>query len=244
MIGQTLSHDRIVEKIGAGGMGVVYRAHDEQLDRDVALKVLPAGTPADEAARKQFRKEALALAKLNHPNIETVFEFGSQDGLDFLAMGLISGHTLSEELKDGPLMETEIVRLGIQFAEGLAAAHEQGVIHRDLKPGNLMITPGGRLKILDFGLARLIPVMADPDATRSLTQETGFISGTIPYMPPEQLRGEKTDARADVYSAGAVLYDMANPTWECGSWQTFPYPASWTECGIDQAAPIDLSLAH
>src|ERR1700689_1137611 len=202
MIGQTLGHYRILEEVGAGGMGVVYRARDEQLERDVALKVLPPGTLGDDSARRNFRKEALALAKLNHPNIETVFEFGSQDGLAFLAMGLIWGHTLREQLKDG------------------------------------------RLKILDFGLARLIPVMADPDATRSLTQETGFISGTIPYMPPEQLRGEKTDARADVYSAGAVLYDMANPTWEGGSWQTFPYPASWTECGIDQAAPIDLSLAH
>jgi eukaryotic-like serine/threonine-protein kinase len=209
MIGRTLGHYRVVEKIGAGGMGEVYRAHDEQLDRDVALKVLPIGLLADEAARKRFRKEALALAKLNHPNIETVFEFGSQGGLDFLAMELISGHTLSQELKNGPMMETEIVRLGIQFAEGLAAAHEQGVVHRDLKPGNLMITPGGRLKILDFGLARLVPLTAETDATLSVTHDTGFVSGTIPYMPPEQLRGEKTDARADVYSAGAVLYDMA-----------------------------------
>jgi tetratricopeptide (TPR) repeat protein len=209
MIGQTLGHYRIIEKIGAGGMGEVYRAHDEQLERDIALKVLPAGTLTNESTRKQFRKEALALAKLNHPNIETVFEFGSSAGVDFLAMELIPGHTLSEKLKDGPLAEREIVRLGLQVAEGLAAAHQQGIVHRDLKPGNLMITPEGRLKILDFGLARLMREAVEPDVTRSVTQETGVISGTIPYMPPEQLRGEKTDTRADIYSTGAVLYDMA-----------------------------------
>jgi len=209
MIGKTLSHYRIIAKIGAGGMGEVYRAHDEQLERDIALKILTAGTLTGESARKQFRKEALALAKLNHPNIETVFEFSSQDGLDFLAMELIPGHTLSEMLKDGPLTEREIVRLGIQFTEGMAAAHEQGVIHRDLKPGNLMVTPEGRLKILDFGLARLMPVTANPDVTRSITQEPAKVAGTVPYMAPEQLRGERVDVRADLYAAGAVLYEMA-----------------------------------
>ena len=209
MIGQTISHYRVLDKIGAGGMGEVYRAHDEQLDRDVALKVLPAGMLADEAARKQFRKEALALAKLNHPNIETVFEFSLHDGLDFLVMELIPGRTLSEILKVGPLTERETLRLGIQFAEGLAAAHEQGVIHRDLKPGNLMVTPEGRLKILDFGLARLVQTSADPNMTRSITQETGTVSGTVPYMAPEQLRGEPVDGRVDLYAAGAVLYELA-----------------------------------
>jgi tetratricopeptide (TPR) repeat protein len=209
VIGKTLGHYRIVEKIGAGGMGEVYRAHDEQLDRDVALKVLPAGTLTDEAARKQFRKEALALAKLNHPNIETVHEFGTQDGVDFLAMELIVGSSLNQKLKAGPLQEREIVRLGMQLAQGLAAAHEQGVVHRDLKPSNLMITPDGRLKILDFGLAKLVHHDLGTDATRSITMETGAISGTVPYMPPEQLRGLPVDARADIYAAGAVLYEMA-----------------------------------
>jgi serine/threonine protein kinase/tetratricopeptide (TPR) repeat protein len=209
MIGKTLGHYRIIDKIGAGGMGEVYRAHDEQLERDVALKVLPIGTLANDSTRKQFRKEALALAKLNHPNIETVYEFSSDAGVDFLAMELIPGHTLSEKLKNGPLAEREIIRLSLQVAEGLAAAHQQGIVHRDLKPGNLMITPEGRLKILDFGLARLMRDAAEPDVTRSITQETGVISGTVPYMPPEQLRGEKTDARSDIYSTGAVLYDMA-----------------------------------
>src|SRR5271156_104662 len=208
MIGQTISHYRVLDKIGAGGMGEVYRAHDEQLDRDVALKVLPAGMLADEAARKQFRKEALALAKLNHPNIETVFEFSLHDGLDFLVMELIPGRTLSEILKVGPLTERETLRLGIQFAEGLAAAHEQGVIHRDLKPGNLMVTPDGRLKILDFGLAKLLQ-STDVEATLSISELTGTVSGTIPYMAPEQLRGEPVDARSDVYAAGATLYEAA-----------------------------------
>jgi serine/threonine protein kinase/tetratricopeptide (TPR) repeat protein len=208
MIGQKLGHYRIVEKIGAGGMGEVYRAHDEQLDRDVALKVLPSGTIRDEAARKQFRKEALALAKLNHPNIETVHEFGTQEGVDFLAMELIAGSSLNRKLKGGPLDEKEIVRLGMQFAGGLAAAHEQGVVHRDLKPANLMVTPEGWLKILDFGLAKLIHLDVFTDITRSITVESGTISGTVPYMAPEQLRGMPVDPRADIYAAGAVLYEM------------------------------------
>jgi serine/threonine protein kinase/tetratricopeptide (TPR) repeat protein len=209
MIGRTLGHYRIVEKVGAGGMGEVYRAHDEQLDRDVALKVLPSGTIANEAARKQFRKEALALAKLNHPNIETIFEFGSQDAIDFLAMELIAGYSISEKLKEGPLPQPEVLRLGAQLAEGLAAAHDQDIIHRDLKPGNLFVTPDGRLKILDFGLAKFIHPNLLVDATQSIELEQGEISGTVPYMSPEQLRGLPVDPRSDIYAAGAVLYEMA-----------------------------------
>lgn len=207
--GQIISHYRIVEKIGAGGMGVVYRAHDEQLDRDVALKVLPAGLLAEEAARKQFRKEALALAKLNHPNIETIYEFSSDKGMDFLAMELIRGEPMDQMLDKGPLAEGELIRLGTQFAEGLAAAHEQGVIHRDLKPANIFVTPDGRIKILDFGLAKLFHPELTVDATRSVTIETGSISGTVPYMSPEQLRGLPVDVRSDIYAAGAVLFEMA-----------------------------------
>ena len=209
MIGQTLGHYRVVAEIGAGGMGVVYRAHDEQLDRDVALKVLPAGTLENEAARKQFRKEALALARLNHPNIETVFEFSSQDGMDFLAMELIPGTPLSERLKEGPLSEKEVLRFGIQLAEGLAAAHKEGIIHRDLKPGNLFITPDGRLKILDFGLAKIANPQLAGDVTQTITTNADIISGTLPYMSPEQLGGLPLDERSDVYSAGVVLYEMA-----------------------------------
>ena len=210
MIGQTLGHYSIVERIGAGGMGEVYRAHDAILDRDVALKVLPAGTIADDSTRKQFRKEALALAKLNHPNIETVFEFNSQEGLDFLAMELIHGCSLSQKLKDGPLEEKQTLLLGAQLAEGLAAAHEQHIVHRDLKPSNLMITPDGRLKILDFGLARLLQSGQNVDMTLSSDTTTGGFSGTVPYTSPEQLRGHPVDIRSDIYAAGVVLYEMAS----------------------------------
>jgi len=210
MIGQTLGHYSIVERIGAGGMGEVYRAHDAILDRDVALKVLPAGAIADDVARKQFRKEALALAKLNHPNIETVFEFNSQEDLDFLAMELIQGCSLSHKLKEGPLEEKQILLLGTQLAEGLAAAHEQHIVHRDLKPGNLMITPDGRLKILDFGVAQLLQSGQNVDMTLSSATTTGVISGTVPYMSPEQLRGHSVDMRSDIYAAGVVLYEMAS----------------------------------
>src|ERR1700677_4877347 len=146
MIGQLLGHYRVIEKIGAGGMGEVYRAHDEMLERDVALKVLPVGMLADDAARKRFRKEALALAKLNHPYIETIYEFATQDGVDFLAMELIAGLTLGQKMTAGLLSDQETLRLGTQIAEGLNAAHEQGVVHCDLKPGNVMVTSNGHAK--------------------------------------------------------------------------------------------------
>ena len=207
MLGAALGRYRVIEKIGSGGMGEVYRAHDDQLERDVALKVLPAGTIADEAARKLFRKEALMLAKLNHPSIATIHEFGSQDGLDFLVMELIPGKSLKEILKEGPVPENQLQRLGLQVAEGLAAAHEQGIIHLDLKPANIMITSDGRLKILDFGLAKLVEG-ASPDLAQSSAQ-VGNMPGTLPYMAPEQLRGVPVDARTDVYASGAVLYEAA-----------------------------------
>ncbi len=208
MIGQRLSHYQIVERIGAGGMGVVYRAHDEQLDRDVAIKVLRPGSLADEAAHKRFRKEALSLARLNHPNIATVHEFGSQDGVDFLVTEYIAGITLDAKLARGPLVSAEVVRLGVQLAAGLAAAHQQGIVHRDLKPGNLRLTTDGRLKILDFGLAQIMPQASEIGLAATLTQSQET-SGTLPYMSPEQLSGEMADARSDIWAAGAVLYEMA-----------------------------------
>src|SRR3989442_6887560 len=208
LVGQILGHYRILEQIGAGGMGVVYRAHDEQLERDVAVKVLPVGTLADEVARKRFRKEALALAKLNHPNIATIFEFGSQGTTDYLVTEYISGQTLDAKLVTGALSEKEVVGLGIQLAQGLSAAHEHGVVHRDLKPANLRLTPDGRLKILDFGLAHLVPHGSELGLTATLTK-TQEVSGTLPYMSPEQLRGGMADARTDIWAAGAVLYEMA-----------------------------------
>ena len=210
MIGKTLSHYRIVEKIGAGGMGEVYRAHDERLERDVALKVLPTGTLADEAARKRFRKEALALSKLNHPNIQTVFDFDTQDGVDFLVTEYVPGLTVSDKLTAGALPEKEVARLGAQLADGLAAAQKENIVHRDLKPANLRLTPEGRLKILDFGLAKLVrPVGETTTEGTTESATTQSVVGTLPYMAPEQLRGEPVDARSDLYAAGVVLYEMA-----------------------------------
>jgi TolB-like protein len=210
MIGQTLGHYRIVEKIGAGGMGEVYRAHDEHLGRDVAVKVLPAGTLQDEHARKRFRKEAEALSKLSHPHIATVHDFDTQDGTDFLVMELVEGVTLSDKLAAGALPEKEITRLGGQVAEALEEAHERGVVHRDLKPGNVMVTAKSQVKVLDFGLAKLVrPDVASATAPTESFTETQGVAGTLPYMAPEQLRGEQVDARTDIHALGAVLYEMA-----------------------------------
>ena len=208
MIGRTISHYRIVEKIGAGGMGEVYRARDEHLARDVAIKVLPPGTLIDESSRKHFRKEALILSQLNHPNIATIHDFDTQQGVDFLVMEYIPGITLCEKVAAAPLPEKEILRLGVQLAEGLAAAHEHGIVHRDLKPGNLRVTGDGRLKILDFGLAKLRRPVTATATTESLS-ETHAMAGTLPYMAPEQLLGEEIDARTDLHAAGLVLYEMA-----------------------------------
>jgi len=143
MIGQTLGHYRILDKVAAGGMGVVYRARDEQLEREVALKVLPSGALSDDTARRHFRKEAMALAKLNHPNIETIYEFGSQDGTDFLVMEYVPGKTLADRLAGGRLPEKEIIALGMQIAAALEEAHERGIVHRDLKPANIAISAMG-----------------------------------------------------------------------------------------------------
>jgi len=185
-------------------MGVVYRARDQRLEREVALKVLPAGALAEEVARKRFRKEAHALSRLNHPNIATIHDFDTREGVDFIVTEYIPGMTLDEKVAAGKLAEGEITRLGIQLAQGLEAAHKHGVIHRDLKPGNLRVTPEGALKILDFGLARLLQPLSEEASTESL----GGV-GTLPYASPEQLLSGQVDARADIYSLGAVLYKMA-----------------------------------
>ena len=162
---------------------------------------------ADETARKRFRKEALALSKLKHPNITTVYDFDTQDGVDFLVMEYVAGATLTKRITDGALPEKEVAQLGIQIAAALEEAQEQGVVHRDLKPGNVMVTPKGQAKVLDFGLAKLVRPLDDTALTASLT-ETPAAAGTLPYMPPEQLRGKPVDVRADLYALGAVLYEM------------------------------------
>jgi eukaryotic-like serine/threonine-protein kinase len=208
MIGQTFGHYRIVEKIGSGGMGEVYRAHDERLDRDVALKVLPAGALTDEAARKRLRKEALNLSKLNHPNIATIHDFDTQDGVDFLVMEYVAGTSLAQKLSGGSLPEKQLLALGTQLAQALEEAHERGVVHRDLKPGNVMIAPGGWAKVLDFGLAKQLRPVTEKTTIDSLN-ESRVVAGTLPYMAPEQLLGEATDARTDIYGLGALLYEMA-----------------------------------
>ena len=206
MIGRTISHYVVLEEIGAGGMGVVYRAHDERLDRDVALKVLSPELSGDQEFLARFRREARTLSKLNHPNVATVHDFDTESGTSFIVMEFIQGKSLTEKIRNGPLSENELVRLALQLLDGLCAAHAEGIIHRDLKPGNLRETVDGRLKILDFGLARTL--QADLDVTQSIATTSGVV-GTLPYMAPEQLRGEYIDARTDIYAAGVVLYELA-----------------------------------
>jgi len=208
MIGHTFGHYRIVAKIGAGGMGEVYSARDERLERDVALKILPAGVLSDEQERKRFRQEALALSKLNHPAIATIYDFDTDSGVDFLAMELVIGETLAQKLAIGSLPEKEIVRLGGQITGALEEAHDQGIVHRDLKPSNIMVTPKGRVKVLDFGLAKLLRATPNMTTADTLNQTKG-VAGTLPYMAPEQLQGEPVDARSDIFSCGTVLYELA-----------------------------------
>jgi TolB-like protein/tetratricopeptide (TPR) repeat protein/predicted Ser/Thr protein kinase len=208
MIGQTLGHYRVTEKLGAGGMGEVYRARDERLERDVALKILPQGALGDEEARRRFRKEALALSRLNHANIATVYDFDRAGEIDFLAMELVEGETLRERIGRGPLSEKEIASFGEQISEALTEAHERGIIHRDLKPQNIVVTPKGRAKVLDFGLAKLLRPESEMSTTDQLSGRAA-VAGTLPYMSPEQLRGKPADGRSDIYAAGAVLYEMA-----------------------------------
>ncbi len=207
-VGQVLGHYRIVEQIGAGGMGVVFRARDEQLDRDVALKILPKLTLLSEPARRQFRREALSLAKITDPCVAMAFDFGHDNGIDYLVTEYVPGLTLEARLAGRPLAESDVLQLGKQLASGLETAHREGVIHRDLKPSNVKVTPEGRLKILDFGLAYLLKTETEVTATAPLT-DTYSDAGTLPYMAPEQIKGQRPDARADVWSAGAVLYEMS-----------------------------------
>ena len=206
--GGMLGRYRLLEQIGSGGMGVVYRAHDERLARDVAIKLLNPGSIRSAIARHRVRNEALALSRLSHPNIETIFEFDTQDDCDFLVVELILGASLDELLSRGPLPRTLAVSLTMQLLRGLAAAHEKGIIHRDLKPSNLRLTQDSFLKILDFGLAH-VRDQEEPE-THNLTTETHstVFSGTLAYMSPEQLRGTRLDPRSDIYAAGLVLYQM------------------------------------
>jgi eukaryotic-like serine/threonine-protein kinase len=187
MVGEALGHYRILEKIGAGGMGVVYRARDERLDRNVALKLLPAGALTDDAARRRFRKEALVLAKLAHPNIAMIFDFDTQDGVDFLAMEYVAGQTLAEKLNEGVTPEKETIAIGAQVAAALEEAHEHGVVHRDLNPRNILVTSRGQTKVLGFGLAKLLRPW--PVSTSACGLHDWTISGRtrLPVMADEKM---------------------------------------------------------
>jgi eukaryotic-like serine/threonine-protein kinase len=208
MIGRKLGRYRLIEKLGEGGMGVVYRAADERLQRDVALKVLPAGVLADEHARNRFQREARALSQLNHPNIATAYDFDTADGIDFLVMEYVEGQSLDSVLRHKRLSSERVIQIGRELASGLQAAHARQIVHRDLKPANLRVTGDGRLKILDFGIAKLVNAHAVATDSTITSTAASTVAGTLPYMAPEQIRGEAVDARADIYSAGAVMYEL------------------------------------
>ena len=201
MEGQTVSHYRVLEKLGGGGMGVVYKALDTRLNRTVALKFLPHELTRDDEARKRFVQEAQAASALDHPNICTVYDIDSTpDGQLFIAMAFYDGETVKKRIEHGPLAVDEALDVAMQVAQGLTKAHEAGIIHRDIKPANLIVTKDGFVKIVDFGIAKLLGVTGPT--------QTGTTLGTVAYMSPEQVAGEDADQQSDVWELGAVLYEM------------------------------------
>ena len=211
MVDRTISHYRIECELGKGGMGIVYRAHDDRLRRNVALKILPSEIASRAERRARVLAEARAAASLNHPGITTIYEVGEEDGQVFIVMELVSGKTLRALSSDGPMEPKALARVGAEVAEALAAAHAQGVVHGDIKPENIIVQPDGRVKLLDFGIARQ-RAAETLTVTRSLSAHPWLpdsqIAGTLAYMAPETLRGELTDARADLFSLGVVLYEL------------------------------------
>src|SRR5713101_6515453 len=211
-VGTRLGSYEVVAQIGAGGMGEVYRARDTKLGRDVAIKVLPANFVNDPERLSRFQREARMLAALNHPNIATIHGLEESDGLHYLVMELVLGCTLAERVKAGPLGIEEALKIAVQIAEALEAAHEKGIIHRDLKPANVKVTPEGKVKVLDFGLAKAFAdeeLGSDPSNSPTVSTTPtmpGVILGTAAYMSPEQARGKAVDKRTDIWAFGCVLY--------------------------------------
>src|SRR5262245_46052874 len=211
LIGKSISHYKILNRLGKGGMGEVYLAEDTRLKRRVALKVLAHDLASDPSRLERFQREAETIAALNHPNIVTIYSVEEAGGVRFLTMELVEGETLTQMIHSNGMDVESFLRFSAPAAEALSAAHEKGIIHRDLKPGNIMVSNEGRIKILDFGLAKLMRHDSDPDSSRIETRvetEDGIVLGTMPYMSPEQIQGKRLDHRSDIFSLGIIFYEM------------------------------------